>query len=51
MLRLVVHGDRSVGIDERGSAPGRGAYVCDEPRCIERLKDRRRLARAFRGKC
>ncbi|MBW2095574.1 MAG: YlxR family protein [Deltaproteobacteria bacterium] len=51
MIRLVLSESGSVVRDKSGSAPGRGAYVCNETRCIELLKEGRRLAKAFRRKC
>jgi predicted RNA-binding protein YlxR (DUF448 family) len=35
--------------DPRRRLPGRGAYVCAEPACIERATARRAFARAFRA--
>jgi len=48
MIRLVLSERGRLVIDRSGSAPGRGAYVCNEARCIELLREGRRLARAFR---
>jgi uncharacterized protein len=47
MIRLVLNEDGIVIMDKSGSAPGRGAYVCNETQCIELLKEKKRLARAF----
>lgn len=49
LIRLVRRADGVVGIDRSGAAPGRGAYVCAERECVERVLTRGRLARAFRG--
>ena len=50
LIRLVRRSDGLVGIDRAGTAPGRGAYLCPEPRCVEEALKRGRLAKAFRGK-
>ncbi len=34
--------------DDKGKVPGRGAYVCDDKSCWEKLKKGNRLARVFR---
>lgn len=37
-------------MDPRGSAPGRGAYVCrDDPSCLSRATGKGALARALRA--
>jgi len=47
LVRLVRRPDGSVALDEAGTAPGRGAYVCPTESCLERA--RRRLAGALRA--
>lgn len=48
LLRLVRGEDGRVRVDRDGRAPGRGAYVCPDPECVERGLESKRLARAFR---
>jgi predicted RNA-binding protein YlxR (DUF448 family) len=36
--------------DDNGKGKGRGAYVCPDSSCIEKLKKGNRLNRAFRKK-
>ncbi len=50
LVRLVRRADGMVGIDRAGAVPGRGAYVCSAPECVEQALKRGRLARAFKGK-
>jgi len=50
LLRLVLDAEGWVVPDMSGHAPGRGAYVCKSARCWSALKNRKKLARAFRGK-
>ncbi len=50
-MRLVRGADGTVIIDARGTAAGRGAYLCGEAACVERGLRRDRLAHAFRTGC
>lgn len=50
LIRLVRKSDGVVDIDRTGAGPGRGAYVCPAPECVEAALKRGRLTRAFRGK-
>ena len=47
LVRLVRTPDGAVMLDARGKLPGRGAYVCPEPQCLEQA--RRRLGGALRA--
>ena len=46
--RIVRSPDGVVRYDPSGTAPGRGAYVCDRPNCLELAGKRRALQRALR---
>ena len=46
--RIVRSPDGVVRYDPSGTAPGRGAYVCDGPKCLELAGKRRALQRALR---
>jgi len=48
-VRLVRRADGRVVVDASG--PGRGAYVCAEPGCVERALKTGRLGHAFRAAC
>ena len=48
-MRLVRRADGRVVVDARG--PGRGAYVCAEPGCVEKALKAGRLGHAFRAAC
>jgi len=50
LLRVVVDADGWVIPDTTGHAPGRGAYVCKSASCWSVLRNKKKLARAFRGK-
>lgn len=47
MLRVVRPKEGDVFIDLTGKAAGRGAYVCDDPACIRKLKKGRLLNKVF----
>ncbi len=51
LLRLARRADGVVVPDPARSAPGRGAYVCADPGCIEKAIKTRRFAPAFRKPC
>ena len=40
LIRLVRTGDGSVEIDPTGKKPGRGSYVCRDPRCWDLKAER-----------
>ena len=48
LVRLVRRPEGTVVVDERGQAPGRGAYVCRGAGCATRLIKGGRLSQAFR---
>ncbi len=48
LLRAVRSPKGVVSADETGRSPGRGAYVCRSPACVEKARRARRLERAFR---
>lgn len=47
MLRVVKTAEGNVFLDFSGKASGRGAYICDNPDCIARLKKNKLLDRVF----
>ncbi len=51
LVRLVRGGDGVVVTDPRGTAVGRGAWVCPEEACVEQALQRGRLGHAFRKPC
>jgi len=48
LVRLVRGADGRVRVDDRGRAPGRGAYVCPDPDCLGRALNAGRLGHAFK---
>lgn len=49
LIRVVRSKSGEFSVDAGGKMPGRGAYVCREGGCIERLEKVRGLERAFKG--
>ncbi|MBR2970461.1 MAG: YlxR family protein [Clostridia bacterium] len=47
LVRVVKYGDE-IKVDLTDKAPGRGAYVCKSKECVDKLKKRKMLNRAFR---
>ncbi|HAA59157.1 MAG TPA: hypothetical protein DCE42_30695 [Myxococcales bacterium] len=48
LVRIVLSPEQEVHIDYLGKCPGRGAYVCPDPKCIQRAAERGGFARAFK---
>ena len=46
LIRIVKSGDE-ISLDRTGRKNGRGAYICDNPACLEKLKKQKGLNRAF----
>jgi predicted RNA-binding protein YlxR (DUF448 family) len=46
--RIVRSPDGAVRYDPSGTAPGRGAYLCEKPNCLKLAGKRRALQRALR---
>lgn len=46
LIRVVKFGD-DISLDFTGKANGRGAYICNDPNCIAKLKKQKLLNRAF----
>ena len=47
MLRIVKNSDDKIFLDFSSKAAGRGAYICDNPECIKKLKKQRLLNKVF----
>ncbi len=47
MLRVVKNSEGKIFIDFSSKAAGRGAYVCDNPECIKKLRKGRLLNKNF----
>ena len=47
MLRVVKNSDGKIFLDFSFKAAGRGAYICDNPECIKKLKSKKLLNKVF----
>ncbi len=47
-LLRIVKNETGVSVDRTGKQNGRGAYICSNPECFEKLVKQKRLNRAFR---
>lgn len=48
LIRVVKNKDGRIFIDRTGKANGRGAYVCKNTECLEKLKKQKSLNKAFK---
>ena len=46
-IRIVKNKQNEINIDRTGKLEGRGAYVCDNVECLEKLIKSKRLERVF----
>ncbi len=51
LVRLTRDASGAVRPDACGTAPGRGAYLCADPACLDRVVKAGRFAHAFRKPC
>ncbi len=47
LVRVVLNKEGAIAVDLTGKAPGRGAYLCRRPECVEKLEKTRALNRGF----
>lgn len=47
LIRIVKNKDNEISIDKTGKKEGRGAYICDDVKCLEKLMKSKRLERIF----
>ena len=47
LIRVVKSPEGQVSLDFRGKLPGRGAYVCPDPACLDKARKSKALERAF----
>ena len=50
LIRIVKNKENEINIDRTGKMPGRGAYICDNIECLEKLIKSRRLEKVFEMK-
>ncbi|MBQ7958859.1 MAG: YlxR family protein [Oscillospiraceae bacterium] len=47
LIRIVKSPEGEISLDLTGKKNGRGAYICDNPECIARLKKQKLLNKVF----
>ena len=47
LIRIVKNKDNEISIDRTGKKEGRGAYICDDINCLEKLIKSKRLEKVF----
>ncbi len=47
LIRIVKNKENEISIDRTGKMPGRGAYICDDIQCLEKLIKSKRLEKVF----
>ena len=47
LIRIVKNKENEILIDQTGKAQGRGAYLCKDVQCLEKVKKLKRLEKAL----
>lgn len=47
LIRIVINKEGSIFLDKTGKANGRGAYICNNIECLEKVIKTKRLERSF----
>lgn len=47
LIRIVKNKENEISLDRTGKKEGRGAYICDDVKCLEKLMKSKRLERVF----
>ena len=47
LIRIVKNKDNEISIDRTGKKEGRGAYICDDKNCLEKVIKSKRLERVL----
>ena len=50
LIRIVKNNKNEIIVDKTGKQEGRGAYICNNQECLEKLKKSKRLERLFEVK-
>lgn len=50
LIRIVKNKNNEIMVDKTGKLDGRGAYICDNIECLEKLIKNKRLERIFEMK-
>lgn len=47
LVRIVRSKEGTIAVDFTGKMAGRGAYICNDPACLQKLQKNKRLEKAF----
>ena len=47
LIRIVKNNKNEISIDRTGKQEGRGAYICDDIKCLEKVIKSKRLEKVF----
>lgn len=47
LIRIVKTKENQILVDKTGKAQGRGAYICNDVACLEKLKKSKRIEKIF----
>ena len=47
LIRIVKNKEGEISIDRTGKKDGRGAYICDDEKCLDKVIKSKRLERIF----
>ena len=50
LIRIVMNKEGNISIDKTGKLSGRGAYICDNIDCLDKIIKSKRLERVFETK-
>jgi len=48
LIRVVKSPESGISLDFKGKKPGRGAYVCNDTKCLDKIIKTKALSRAFK---
>ena len=47
LIKIVKNKENEIKIDKTGKSPGRGAYICDNIQCLEKVIKNKRLEKSL----
>ena len=47
LIRIVKNKEEQISLDKTGKKEGRGAYICDDIKCLEKVIKSKRLEKVF----
>ena len=50
LIRIVRNNQNEIIIDKTGKQEGRGAYICNNAECLEKIKKNKRLEKTLKAK-